>query len=241
MPTDDGRAIRPETLHTEMDAAATRSVEFMLAEYQSLREQRKTLMQASHSEVTIFFGAVTAIGLALGFTFNKDDGLTSQFALIGSVVLAVLLAVGFATLWRLARFHGNSVRYTKGMNLIRQYFVVADSSIVHYLSLPIDDSKPSFQRLQGRVLYGIPVYGSNGIVILILNSAISAGLGYCAWVAISSTPEFAAIPAGVLMVAVWLVQSHYERTWFFKVQAEYENDRKSLLDFQSLVGTGTDT
>jgi uncharacterized membrane protein YqjE len=240
MPSDDEPVELVHIEPTKEQATPNRSVDFLLAEYQSLREQRKTLMQASHSEVTIFFGAVTAIGLAFGLTFNNESGLTPKLALMGSAVLTVLLAIGFATLWRLTRFHGNSVRYAKGMNLVRWYFVERDSTIAGYLSLPVEDSTPTYERLYGSLFHAIPVSGSSSLIISILNSAISAALGYCLWVAICSKPNVAPFPAIVLMIIIWFVQSRYERIWFSKTQAEYDDDRKSLLDVRNSVEAAPD-
>jgi hypothetical protein len=122
------------------------SLDFMLAEFETLRCLRSDMNSVGESRVSIFLVAVSGglVGLAL---LNESSGLEEVLPLITGVVLAGLLFLGLVTFGRTIERDINIKLYARGLNRIRRYFVQLDPDLREYLLLPISDDRPRFGTL----------------------------------------------------------------------------------------------
>ena len=122
------------------------SVDFMLAEFETLRCLRSDISSVGESRANILLATVSGglVGLAL---LNESSGLEEVVPLITGVVLAGLLFLGLITFGRIIERDINIKLYARGLNRIRRYFVQLDPDLREYLLLPISDDRPRFKTL----------------------------------------------------------------------------------------------
>ncbi len=124
------------------------SLDFMLAEFETLRCLRSDMKSMGESRVNIFLLAVSG-GLVGGLALlNKSSGFENVLPPItGLVVLVGLFLLGFITFRRAIETDINMKIYARGLNRIRRYFVQLDPDLREYLLLPISDDQPRFGTL----------------------------------------------------------------------------------------------
>lgn len=168
---------------------------FLLTEYTMLAEQRRVIREATHAEVTLFFAAVTAVGIAMGFVVRDQVSEISATAYFGGFLICSLMAgIGVLTVKRLVGFHFRSVHYARGLNLIREYFV--DEEDVTQRRSIVLDTVPTEPKLD----VGL-TETSAGVVALI--SAGISGLGcFCL---IRSFTDGEVLVSVICSVAVFVV------------------------------------
>jgi hypothetical protein len=168
---------------------------FLLTEYRMLSEQRKVIREATHAEVTLFFAAVTAVGIAMGFVVRDRANAISPAAFFGGFLICLLMAViGVITVRRLIGFHFRSVQYARGLNLIRDYFI-DNENVVQRRSVVLD-TVPNDPKIGGGL-------GETTAGIVALVSAGISGLGCFCF--IRSTTQWDIVVAVVLSIMVFAV------------------------------------
>jgi hypothetical protein len=124
------------------------SLDFMLAEFETLRGLRSDMKSMGESRVNIFLLAVSG-GLVGGLALlNKSSGFENVLPpMTGLVILVGLFLLGFITFRRTIETDINMKIYARGLNRIRRYFVQLDPDLREYLLLPISDDQPRFGTL----------------------------------------------------------------------------------------------
>lgn len=120
----------------------SQTINFLLAEYTTLRELRQNLDSLGESRVNFFLATVSGVivGLAL---INQMPGEKEIIYFINGAAFIGLFWLGLITFTRMVERSINLVLYMRGMNRIRRYFVDRNLSIEKYLWLPKYDDKPS--------------------------------------------------------------------------------------------------
>lgn len=155
-----------------------RSLDFMLAEYETLRSVRSGLMSLGESRANIFLLTVSG-GLAGLAILYGSSGWEEIAAPIIGVVLAGLFLLGLITFARSIERNIGIKVYARGMNRIRQYFVQLYPNLSDYLILPVSDDRPAFKSM-GWLPKGGRFLGLSSMVAVI-NSIVAsvAVLGFC--------------------------------------------------------------
>jgi len=138
---------------------------FMLAEYETLRDLRASLVSQGESRVNFLLatisGAVVALALVNQGAYSKDIVIT-----INAMILVGLFLLGLITYLRLVHRGIAITVYTRGINRIRRYFVERVPDIGDYLILPTSDDVPSL-RYGGFFSRGLGSVGLAGMVAII--------------------------------------------------------------------------
>lgn len=122
-------------------------VEFLLAEFETLRELRAKTIEWGEGRanlyLTIAAGAAGLLTLTNQFTSDPLSLYLTSFAiLIGLFLLGVLIFARLVTREILV------TNYTRGINRIRRYFLELDPSIRKYLILPASDDTPKYYSVR---------------------------------------------------------------------------------------------
>lgn len=142
---------------------------FMLAEYELLKEFRGNMLSQMESRINFLFTSVSAIATILAI-ISQITGFTHSFLVIASFLTFLLFLLGLITFLRLVEGHISFILYTRGINRIRRYFVDSDNSVKDYVLLPLTDNTPKFGGL-GFSSTKISKVGNVGMAIFI-NSII---------------------------------------------------------------------
>ena len=190
-----------------MSASSDEEHEFMLAEYQTLRELRESSVRLGEARVTSFLTLLSAAILGAGFSAGVF-GLPNQLTLL---VLAAVAAVGCHMFVRVVESEIAVVEYTRGMNWLRNYFVDKHSKVALYTSLSLNDDHPSFGG-GGRSRDGL--IGAAGLsgVVWIINGML---FGLLAAVAAVQVPALSGVDPLQFGVAALVLTFVLESIWYF--------------------------
>jgi hypothetical protein len=147
----------------------THDLDFMLAEYEALRDLRAGLVSFGESRINFLLATVSGalVGLAL---ISQLSGYGDTIYIVSCIILAGLFFLGMITFARTVENDIGIKIYTRGINRIRHYFAVRDPDIKNHLILPVSDDVPSFTRIgflsRRSTLIGMPatVAAVNSIV-----------------------------------------------------------------------------
>jgi len=142
-------------------------VDFMLAEYELLRQVRAADIAQGDTRTNLFLGLVSGAVALLAVTsqISKDP---KSLSIISVIILTALFLLGLMTYIRLVERIIIVTFYTRGMNRIRRFFSELDPSINKFLILPTRDNTPKYFRDEAKKRIGL-----RGIVA-VLNSIIAA-------------------------------------------------------------------
>lgn len=125
------------------------SSEFMLNEYNMMKEFRELIIHQVDNRVNLYLKMIsTAITVIPAFSFwvvNSNDEVDYEMLCVISGVIAVLLlCFGILSFFRVIEGHISIINYTRAINRARRYFYDRDRSIRNYISMPVTDNTPSF-------------------------------------------------------------------------------------------------
>lgn len=116
-------------------------VDFMIAEYENLRERRDSLDKLGESRVNFFLATIS--GALVGLTLLVQVPYINDIVhFIVALIIIGILWIGFTMFARMVSRSINLILLDRGMNRIRRYFVDKNPEIKDYISLPIYDDMP---------------------------------------------------------------------------------------------------
>lgn len=130
------------------------SAEFMLAEYELLRNLRQDLIAHAETRVNFFLATVTGAIVALGLL---NDAISKELAyLVGSFIYVGLLSFGWLIYTHMVQRNNGAALYARAVNLVRRYFAQNDPILKAYLSLPLSDAVPAIRTSGTGGTFGLP-------------------------------------------------------------------------------------
>lgn len=170
---------------------------FMIAEFQSLYEQRNHLNTTTSSEIQMFLFIISA--LILSVSFVRESALVSQqsFFVVCSTATTLATILGISTFYRTVNSRIQIFTYARAMNRIRKYYVELCPHIESYLLMPTSHKIPNFASIGQNQRYTSQILNNTGVLALVTSSLFcGAFLSYIALLA-----EIDIIPS----LPVWLI------------------------------------
>jgi hypothetical protein len=206
--------------------------EFMLAEYTLLKDFRDSALRQIDSRLNFYFtsvsGVITALALIYQFT-----GQNEVILLVSAVLLSLLFLLGLMTFNRILQGHISVTRYTRGINLIRKYFVSQNRQVSEYISNPISGDEPGFGNM-GFVMGGdtpkINKIGLTAMTMLLDSFVVALILLFILRLAGQSS-LIVYIPAALIAFGLSLLaHDSYVKSAMQKAERSYETDQKKLTE-----------
>ena len=136
-----------------------RALQILSTEHWSLLTARSLVYNESFTRVGMFFSILSATLVALGLV-STGTGFSDTFLIVTAFVLALDLFIGLATLGRVGAVSDEELRYTQGMNRLRNaYFQIVPGLDPYFITSPHDDFKSV------AAFYGPPVQGRVGDIV----------------------------------------------------------------------------
>jgi hypothetical protein len=155
--------------NTDLQQASVQTANFMLAEYEHLKDFRASMISQMESRLNFLFASVSGIAAVLAL-ISQITGVSPAFFVIALSLTFLLFLLGSITFARLVEGHISLTLYTRGINRIRRFFVDNDDTIKDYILLPVTDDVPKFGIL-GFSSTRISITGNVGMTLL-LNTII---------------------------------------------------------------------
>jgi 8-oxo-dGTP pyrophosphatase MutT (NUDIX family) len=109
--------------------------QLMLAEFEHAGESLLRNEESGEKRVTFFLTFAGAVGAAVGFLVGKDGPLQDHSRLLVSLMLVILLLLGYGTFLRVVVRNAASDRYKRRLSRVRQYFLEAvDDPHRHFMA-----------------------------------------------------------------------------------------------------------
>ena len=177
------------------------SVEFMLAEFNSLQTNILKLEDAKSNRVNFFLVVVAALTAGVPGLVGNANFQTTLSAIISMAALGGFV-LGIAVLEQLLRYSQAIVSLHRRAGRIRRWFVQADKTILPYLAFEAGDDRPRM-----KVSSAILEFRGGDIIVRMVNS-ISFAIFVVALVstfypALSLFFMVGLVPIGI---AVWYIQ-----------------------------------
>jgi molybdopterin converting factor small subunit len=133
-----------------------RALQILSTEHWSLLTARSLVYNESFTRVGMFFSILSATLVALGLV-STGTGFSDAFLIVAAFVLALDLFIGLATLGRVGAVSDEEMRYTQGMNRLRNaYFRIVPGLDPYFITSQFDD----FNSVAA--FYGPPAQGPIG-------------------------------------------------------------------------------
>jgi hypothetical protein len=116
-----------------------RALQILSTEHWSLLTARSLVYNEAFVRAAMFLTFLTGTLVALGFV-SQGSGYTREFLLLATVLLALDLFIGLATLGRISAASGEEIRALQGMNRLRHAYLEMVPDLEPYFSTsPYDD------------------------------------------------------------------------------------------------------
>lgn len=189
----ESRPLAPEGVEATSEQASSkaadplddpRALQILSTEHWSLLTARSLVYNESFTRAGMFFAVLSATLVALGLV-STGTGFSDAFLIVAACVLAVVLFVGLATLGRIGAVSDEELRYTQGMNRLRNaYFRIAPGLDPYFITSPYDDFDsvaafyvPPRPGLKGEILHGLTTLpGMLSVVCAAIGGALVAVL-----------------------------------------------------------------
>jgi hypothetical protein len=157
-----------------------RALQILSTEHWSLLTARSVVYNESFTRAGMFFSVLSATLVALGL-ISTGTGFSDPFLVVAAVVLGLDLFIGFATLGRIGTVSDEELRYTQGMNRLRNaYFQIVPGLDPYFITSPHDDFEsvaafynPPRPGLLGDILHGLTTLpGMLGVVCAAIAGAL---------------------------------------------------------------------
>ena len=181
-----------------------RALQILSTEHWSLLTARSLVYNESFTRVGMFFAILSATLVALGLV-STGTGFSDAFLVVAACVLGLDLFVGIATLGRVGAVSDEELRYSQGMNRLRNaYFKIVPGLDPYFITSPHDDFDsvaafygPPAPGVLGQMAHGLTTLpGMLGVVCAALAGAL-AGV-----IVLLATHDGTIAFAGALLTAV---------------------------------------
>ena len=168
------------TRHVPTSLDDPRALQILSTEHWSLLTARSLVYNESFTRAGMFLSVLSATLVALGL-ISTGTGFSDGFLIVAAVVLALDLFIGFATLGRIGAVSDEELRYTQGMNRLRNaYFRIVPGLDPFFITSPHDDFlsvaafyNPPRPGLLGDILHGLTTLpGMLGVVCAAIAGAL---------------------------------------------------------------------
>ncbi len=196
--------------------------EFLMAEYNTLKEFRANQVEQSQNRFNFFIALVSGALAIVALVNDRSAALNTPLFFIGVGITALaLLYLGVITFRRIIQTHIRTVEYTRGMNRVRRYFVEHYPEIATYLTFSIDDARPRLGTL-GNLTIGAT--GLTSMVIFINTILATIGFNFLLWqILVSVSREQPALVA-VSGVLTFLLSLMLHRRYLLSQLAQADVD-----------------
>jgi sulfur-carrier protein len=159
-----------------------RALQILSTEHWSLLTARSLVYNESFTRVGMFFSILSATLVALGLV-STGTGFSDAFLIVTAFVLALDLFIGLATLGRVGAVSDEELRYTQGMNRLRNaYFKIVPGLDPYFITSQYDDFNsvaafygPPAQGPIGNMLHGLTTLpGMLSVVCCALGGSLAA-------------------------------------------------------------------
>lgn len=195
------------------------STEILIEEYISLRELIQSTMTLRDGRLNSYLTAISGAFIGLGLLSQLQSiGETARFISAG-IGIGIFL-IGLANFRNVIRLNFDIVKYRRGMNRIRQYFIKNHKNIQPYFLFPANDDVPSFKTqfpsLTAVIISTVP---SIGIPLLFAQQIITLSP---LW--IYALGIFVFVIAILALRGYFLIQAQREEK-MFNVQFQSQNSK----------------
>jgi hypothetical protein len=202
------------------------AADFMLKEYDLLRDWRNDLVKTQESRVTVYLtvvaASVTALGLSISAKREFGADILALFPFVSALLALCILCVGIITFVRLVERSIETVIAIRGLNRIRAYFTSRYPEIAAHLILAsFRPNDPSFWQA------GL-IEGPKGVFVA-LPQIVAIFNGFVVAVAIR-------VAAGAPSIWVWLyggagfIVSLLLQNWWFRHRLRQVEERYLMVD-----------
>ncbi len=205
---------------------------FMLTEYETLREFRQNLISLGENRLNIFLTSVSGsyIGIGLIYQLNTNDEISSIISLL---ILIGIFLLGIFTLVRMVERSIGVTTYTRGLNRIRRYFVDNYPNIKDYISMPIFDDKPGYIS-RAFMSIGINSIGLPEIIIMINSIIFSTGVILLLGTFLSIPTYYFIIVGAVIFIIVLVIQRQYHISQLYEADKLFKPKYPSPIKDKSV-------
>jgi len=194
--------------------------EFLIAEYEALREARSAVLATSDNRANFFLASVSGATVVLAL-IGQLSGMGDIFIISSLTILPLLLLIGIFVFIRVIESHIANYIYVRGMNRIRRYFSEISPNIQKYLILPTYDDVPIFKssgfnpsKLSGRL------FDLTGVLALINSFITSIFLGGLTTLYFRQFTPLVIIAGLLIFVVVFVSHMIYESKRLDKAERE---------------------
>lgn len=201
------------------------SVEFMIAEFNSLQNNVIRMDETKSNRVNFFLIIVAAVIASVsGMTSNPN--LLIQPNVVLAMAAFSLLLLGVAVLYEVTRLSGSIVAQYRYANRVRRWFVEHDRGIELYVAYPLQDNLPRLELDSSSLGYG------GDTVILILNSAFFTAFAVAILYQLyPSSPLLLTMLVGIVAaISARFVQKNRLQTVLRRMESAMQRDVRFPLD-----------
>lgn len=201
--------------------------DFLVAEYETLKEFRKSQVDQAQNRFNLFLVLVSsAVGIIALVTDAQDTRATSAFFISVALTSLALLYLGIVTFRRIIQNHIHTTTYTRGLNRIRRYFVERYPEIEQYLTFPTREDYPRFKAMGSLT---IAATGLTGMVIFLNAVLAGVGLNCLLWVLLPflrlQYPVVILLTSIATLAATIALESRYLNREIEKANLKAEEDK----------------
>lgn len=191
--------------------ADPRALQILSTEHWSLLTARSLVYNESFTRVGMFFSILSATLVALGLV-STGTGFSDAFLIVAAFVLALDLFIGLATLGRVGAVSDEEMRYTQGMNRLRNaYFKIVPGLDPYFITSQYDDFNsvaafygPPEQGLIGDMLHGLTTLPG---MLSVVCCAIAGALAAVVLLVLTHDGTLAFAGAAVVFLGMFLVMA----------------------------------
>lgn len=159
-----------------------RALQILSTEHWSLLTARSLVYNESFTRVGMFFALLSATLVALGL-ISTGTGFSDGFLIVTACVLGLDLFIGLATLGRVGAVSDEELRYSQGMNRLRNaYFKIVPGLDRYFITSHYDDFNsvaafygPPASSVLGEALHGLTTLP--GMLAVVCSAILGALVG----------------------------------------------------------------
>jgi len=193
-------------------------VQFLLAEFNSIRSFKEQSVSIGDKRVDIFLTLSSALIAGLGF-FSQSGIAPQTFLVIAFCGSFGLLVLGLVTLYQVIDRDILIIEYIHAINGIRGYFAEHAPHIQPYLLMPTSDRFPEYNWQSSNRRIPMVINGFSFGALCMFSSLFIRN---------TTTPDFNSITSFIItFVSMYGFQEIYTRRIFIQAQIKADKNRKS--------------